>query len=63
MNLYYTFNVILKPSFCFITEEERHAFANYISTSLKDDPDCKHLPINANTNALFTAISDGIILW
>lgn len=45
-----------------IGEEERHAFANYISTSLKDDPDCKHLPINANTNALFTAISDGIIL-
>lgn len=45
-----------------IGEEERHAFANYINVSLKDDEDCKQLPINPETNALFSALTDGIIL-
>ncbi|XP_033829978.1 plastin-3-like [Periophthalmus magnuspinnatus] len=42
--------------------EERHAFANYINVSLKDDPDCSHLPIDPNNDSLFKAVSNGIIL-
>lgn len=45
-----------------IGEEERHAFANYINVTLKDDNDCTQLPINPDTNALFSALSNGIIL-
>ncbi|XP_030001913.1 plastin-3-like isoform X1 [Sphaeramia orbicularis] len=45
-----------------ISEQERFAFANYINTSLEDDPDCTHLPINPNTGDLFTAVADGILL-
>ncbi|KAK5865223.1 hypothetical protein PBY51_016404 [Eleginops maclovinus] len=46
-----------------ISEQERYAFANYINSSLAEDPDCKHvLPINPETEALFKAVSDGVIL-
>ncbi|XP_062331937.1 plastin-3-like isoform X2 [Osmerus eperlanus] len=45
------------------SEEERYAFANWISSALEKDPDCKHvLPINPSTGALFTAVGDGIVL-
>ncbi|XP_028272367.1 plastin-3-like isoform X1 [Parambassis ranga] len=46
-----------------ISEQERFAFANYINTTLDKDPDCKGVvPINPNTNALFKALADGIVL-
>uniref|UniRef100_A0AAQ5YT53 Plastin-3 n=1 Tax=Amphiprion ocellaris TaxID=80972 RepID=A0AAQ5YT53_AMPOC len=46
-----------------ISEQERFAFANYINSSLEKDPDCQHvLPINPNTEALFKAVADGILL-
>uniref|UniRef100_A0A4W6FYK7 Plastin-3 n=1 Tax=Lates calcarifer TaxID=8187 RepID=A0A4W6FYK7_LATCA len=46
-----------------ISEQERFAFANYINSSLEKDADCQHvLPINPNTEALFKAVADGIIL-
>ncbi|XP_049898121.1 plastin-3-like [Epinephelus moara] len=46
-----------------ISEQERIAFANYINLSLEKDPDCQHvLPINPETEALFKAVADGIIL-
>ncbi|XP_074503839.1 plastin-3-like [Sebastes fasciatus] len=46
-----------------ISEQERYAFANYINSALEKDPDCKHvLPINPETEALFKAVADGIIL-
>ncbi|XP_033489157.1 plastin-3-like [Epinephelus lanceolatus] len=46
-----------------ISEQERIAFANYINSSLEKDPDCQHvLPINPETEALFKAVADGIIL-
>ncbi|KAM8908031.1 plastin-3-like isoform 1-T1 [Spinachia spinachia] len=46
-----------------ISEQERFAFANYINSSLEKDPECKHvLPINPETEALFKAVADGIIL-
>ncbi len=47
-----------------ISEQERFAFANYINSSLEKDPDCKHvIPINPNTEDLFKAVADGIVLW
>lgn len=46
-----------------ISEQERIAFANYINSSLEKDPDCQHvLPINPETDALFDAVGDGILL-
>ncbi|XP_051716787.1 plastin-3 isoform X1 [Ctenopharyngodon idella] len=45
------------------SEEERFAFVNWINTALEHDPDCKHvLPMNPNTDALFKAVGDGIVL-
>lgn len=45
-------------------EEERFAFVNWINSALEKDPDCKHvLPMNPNTNDLFKAVGDGIVLW
>lgn len=45
-------------------EEERFAFVNWINTALEKDPDCKHvLPMDPNTDSLFTAVGDGIVLW
>ncbi|KAF7651595.1 hypothetical protein LDENG_00108870 [Lucifuga dentata] len=46
-----------------ISEQERIAFANYINSSLEKDLDCRHvLPFDPNTDALFDAVADGILL-
>lgn len=45
-------------------EEERYAFVNWINTALEKDPDCRHvLPMDPNTDSLFTSVGDGIVLW
>uniref|UniRef100_A0A8C5FHF7 Plastin-3 n=1 Tax=Gadus morhua TaxID=8049 RepID=A0A8C5FHF7_GADMO len=45
------------------SHEECFAFTNWINSALEDDPDCAHIiPINPNTNALFQAVGDGIVL-
>uniref|UniRef100_A0A8C6MMA8 Plastin-3 n=1 Tax=Nothobranchius furzeri TaxID=105023 RepID=A0A8C6MMA8_NOTFU len=45
------------------SEEERYAFVNWINTALEKDPDCQHvLAMDPNTDALFTALGDGIVL-
>uniref|UniRef100_H3D2M9 Plastin-3 n=1 Tax=Tetraodon nigroviridis TaxID=99883 RepID=H3D2M9_TETNG len=45
------------------SEEERFAFVNWINTALEKDPDCKHvLPMDPNTDSLFKAVGDGIVL-
>ncbi|KAJ8407393.1 hypothetical protein AAFF_G00279670 [Aldrovandia affinis] len=45
------------------SEEEKVAFVNWVNQALKNDPDCKHvLPMDPNTNDLFTAMGDGIVL-
>lgn len=51
-------------SFFCSAEEEKVAFVNWINKALEKDPDCKHvLPMDPNTNDLFTAMGDGIVLW
>nr|XP_020454659.1 plastin-3-like [Monopterus albus] len=45
------------------SEEERYAFVNWINTALEKDPDCQHvLPMDPNTDSLFTSLWDGIVL-
>uniref|UniRef100_A0A7N6A6J6 Plastin-2 n=1 Tax=Anabas testudineus TaxID=64144 RepID=A0A7N6A6J6_ANATE len=45
------------------SEEEKVAFVNWINKALEKDADCKHiLPMDPNTDDLFTAMGDGIIL-
>uniref|UniRef100_A0A1A8G3W9 Plastin-3 n=1 Tax=Nothobranchius korthausae TaxID=1143690 RepID=A0A1A8G3W9_9TELE len=45
------------------SEEERYAFVNWINTALEKDPDCQHvLAMDPNTDDLFTALGDGIVL-
>lgn len=45
------------------SEEERFAFLNWINTALEKDPDCQHvLPMDPNTDSLFTSVGDGIVL-
>uniref|UniRef100_A0A7N8XIF6 Lymphocyte cytosolic protein 1 (L-plastin) n=1 Tax=Mastacembelus armatus TaxID=205130 RepID=A0A7N8XIF6_9TELE len=45
------------------SEEEKVAFVNWINKALEKDADCKHvLPMDPNTNDLFTAMGDGIVL-
>ncbi|KAJ4929775.1 hypothetical protein JOQ06_018796 [Pogonophryne albipinna] len=45
------------------SEEERFAFVNWINTALEKDPDCQHvLPMDPNTDSLFTCVGDGIVL-
>ncbi|XP_068572460.1 plastin-3-like [Cebidichthys violaceus] len=45
------------------SEEERYAFVNWINTALEKDPDCQHvLPMNPDTDSLFTSVGDGIVL-
>lgn len=40
------------------------AFVNWINKALEKDADCNHvLPMDANSDALFTAMGDGIVLW
>lgn len=47
-----------------VSDQERYAFANYINSSLENDPDCNHLlPIDPDSEDLFRAVSDGIVLW
>uniref|UniRef100_UPI00398F7DAC plastin-1-like n=1 Tax=Pristiophorus japonicus TaxID=55135 RepID=UPI00398F7DAC len=44
-------------------EEEKVAFVNWINKALEGDPDCKHLiPMDANSDRLFSAVGDGILL-
>ncbi|KAM8732925.1 plastin-2-like [Acanthopagrus schlegelii] len=46
-----------------ISEQERFAFANYINSSLEEDPDCQAvLPINPSNEDLFKAVANGIVL-
>uniref|UniRef100_A0A672FDV3 Plastin-3 n=1 Tax=Salarias fasciatus TaxID=181472 RepID=A0A672FDV3_SALFA len=46
-----------------ISEQERIAFANYINSKLLSDPDCADvLPIDPNTEQLFKAVENGILL-
>ena len=67
VNLYYNnkeylYQRCLSLSPC--PDEECFAFTNWINSALEDDPDCAHIiPINPNTNALFQAVGDGIVLW
>ncbi|KAJ8254890.1 hypothetical protein GJAV_G00198500 [Gymnothorax javanicus] len=45
------------------SEEEKFAFVNWINKALEQDADCKHvLPMNPETDDLFTAVADGIVL-
>ncbi|KAE8277280.1 Plastin-2 L-plastin Lymphocyte cytosolic plastin 1 [Larimichthys crocea] len=45
------------------SEEEKVAFVNWINKALEKDPDCQHvLPMDPNSNDLFTAVGDGIVL-
>ncbi|XP_029462363.1 plastin-3 [Rhinatrema bivittatum] len=45
------------------SEEEKYAFVNWINKALENDPDCQHvLQMNPNTNDLFKAVGDGIVL-
>lgn len=45
------------------SEEEKYAFVNWVNTKLENDPDCKHvLPMDPNTDDLFSAVGDGIVL-
>ncbi|XP_069799374.1 plastin-3 [Dendropsophus ebraccatus] len=45
------------------SEEEKYAFVNWINKALENDKDCKHVvPMNPNTNDLFRAVADGIVL-
>ncbi|XP_041128303.1 plastin-2 [Polyodon spathula] len=45
------------------SEEEKYAFVNWVNTKLESDPDCKHLlPMDPNTDDLFSAVGDGIVL-
>lgn len=47
-----------------LAEEEKYAFVNWINKALENDADCKHvIPMNPNTNDLFNAVGDGIVLW
>ncbi|XP_067898686.1 plastin-1-like [Heterodontus francisci] len=44
-------------------EEEKVAFVNWINKALEGDPDCKHLiPMDTNSDRLFSAVGDGILL-
>uniref|UniRef100_A0A667X7Y3 Plastin-3 n=1 Tax=Myripristis murdjan TaxID=586833 RepID=A0A667X7Y3_9TELE len=45
------------------SEEERFAFVNWINSALENDPDCKHvLPMDPESDSLFKAVGDGIVL-
>ncbi|KAK0152950.1 Plastin-3 [Merluccius polli] len=45
------------------SKEERFAFVNWINSALEKDPDCQHLlPMDPNTEALFRAMGDGVVL-
>uniref|UniRef100_A0A674HZN6 Lymphocyte cytosolic protein 1 n=1 Tax=Terrapene triunguis TaxID=2587831 RepID=A0A674HZN6_9SAUR len=45
------------------SEEEKYAFVNWVNKALENDPDCQHvLPMNPDTDDLFQAVGDGIVL-
>ncbi|GAA6101167.1 plastin-1 [Tachysurus ichikawai] len=45
------------------SDEEKVAFVNWINKALANDPDCQHIiPMDPNTNSLFTSVKDGILL-
>ncbi|XP_030056365.1 plastin-2 [Microcaecilia unicolor] len=45
------------------SEEEKYAFVNWVNKALEKDPDCKHvIPMDPDTDSLFTAVGDGIVL-
>ncbi|XP_040281380.1 plastin-2 [Bufo bufo] len=45
------------------SEEEKYAFVNWINKALEKDPDCKHvISMNPDTDDLFNAVGDGIVL-
>ncbi|KAM9216803.1 LOW QUALITY PROTEIN: plastin-3-like [Dugong dugon] len=45
------------------SEEEKYAFINWINKALENDADCRHvIPMNPNTDDLFKAVGDGIVL-
>ncbi|XP_072450880.1 plastin-3 [Chiloscyllium punctatum] len=45
------------------SEEEKYAFVNWINKALESDPDCNSmLPMDPNTDALFKAVDNGIVL-
>lgn len=45
------------------SEEEKYAFVNWINKALEQVADCSHvLPMNPNTDDLFKAVGDGILL-
>ncbi|XP_053437176.1 plastin-3 [Nycticebus coucang] len=45
------------------SEEEKYAFVNWMNKALENDPDCRHvIPMNPNTDDLFKAVGDGIVL-
>lgn len=46
------------------SNEERRSFADIISFNHKNDPDLSDIiPINPETDDLFTAVGNGILLW
>ncbi|KAE8626226.1 hypothetical protein XENTR_v10006553 [Xenopus tropicalis] len=45
------------------SEEENYAFVNWVNKALEKDQDCKHvIPMNPDTDDLFKAVGDGIVL-
>uniref|UniRef100_A0A8C6D7E5 Plastin-2 n=1 Tax=Moschus moschiferus TaxID=68415 RepID=A0A8C6D7E5_MOSMO len=45
------------------SEEEKYAFVNWINKALENDPNCRHIiPMDPNTNDLFSTVGDGIVL-
>ncbi|XP_067852918.1 plastin-3 [Heptranchias perlo] len=45
------------------SEEEKYAFVNWINKALESDPDCNCMvPMDPNTDALFKAVDNGIVL-
>ncbi|OCT95586.1 plastin-2 [Xenopus laevis] len=45
------------------SEEEKYAFVNWVNKALEKDQDCKHvIPMNPDTDDLFKAVGDGIVL-
>lgn len=46
------------------TQEEKAAIVEHINALLKGDNDLEHLlPIDPNTDSIFEAVRDGVLLW
>lgn len=64
LTLHLCFALMMSVNMIIASEEERYAFVNWINTALEKDPDCQHvLPMDPNTDSLFTSVGDGIVLW